>query len=329
MTTRAEKDDRIASWATLMLVLTTLLWGMSFPWTKRWQNAVDAMGSLEVGTLLASLTLIGVRMPLALLLLGLARPRVVLAPSLREHAGGFVLGSVFFAGFVLQTWGLAWTTPALSAFFTSLCSAWVPLAAWLLFRERLVPLVLAGLVMGLAGCAVLVEGWNLGKGETLTLIASLLFTGQVLLLDRLGRRFEPSHLSAGFLAASAVFGVAGMLLLAAVGPGFAVWTEWTGAILARPRILEAVICLTVMPTVLAFHWMNTYQPLVSPGRAALIYLLEPVFSSIFSVWWGYDQLTVVLVAGGVLILAGNLLAEAPRWRAKKVKELAASGETGG
>jgi drug/metabolite transporter (DMT)-like permease len=314
MTTRAGTGDRTASLATLMLVLTTLLWGMSFPWTKRWQNAAEGAPG---GELLASLTLIGVRMPLALLLLVLARPRVILAPTLREHAGGFVLGSVFFAGFVLQTWGLAWTTPALSAFFTSLCSAWVPLAAWVLFRERLVPLVLAGLLMGLAGCAVLAEGWRLGKGELLTLIASVLFTGQVLLLDRLGRRFEPSHLSTGFLAASGLFGVAGMLLLAVAGPGLGAWMEWTVAMLARPRILEAVVCLTVLPTVLAFHWMNTYQPRVSPGRAALIYLLEPVFSSIFSVWWGYDNVTVVLLAGGALILAGNLLAEAPGWLAAR------------
>jgi drug/metabolite transporter (DMT)-like permease len=199
----------------------------------------------------------------------------------------------------------------------------------LLFRERLVPLVLAGLIVGLVGCAVLVEGWNLGKGEALTLIASLLFTGQVLLLDQLGGRFEPSQLNAGFLAASAVFGVVGTLLLAAVGPGLGTWAAWTTAMLAHPRILEAVICLTVFPTVLAFYWMNTYQPLVPPSRAALIYLLEPVFSSIFSVWWGYDRLTVVLMAGGALILAGNLLAEAPRWRPKRVNKLAASGETGG
>jgi drug/metabolite transporter (DMT)-like permease len=302
---------------------------MSFPWTKRWQNAVDAIGSEEVGSLLASLTLIGVRMPVALLLLGLIRPRVVLGAKWREHAGGFLLGSVFFAGFVLQTWGLAWTTPALSAFFTSLCSAWVPLAAWLLFHERIVPLVFAGLLVGLAGCAVLVEGWRLGKGEVLTLIASVLFTGQVLILDRLGRRFEPSHLSAGFMAAGALFGAAGMLLLAAIGPGIDAWIEWTRTILAQPRIVEALTCLTILPTVLAFHWMNTYQPMVSPGRAALIYLLEPVFSSIFSVWWGYDQLTVVLVAGGALILVGNLLAEAPRWRAKMVDGVAGTGKPRG
>jgi drug/metabolite transporter (DMT)-like permease len=311
MSMRTETDERTAARATLMLVLTTLLWGMSFVWTRSWQLAArDA----PVGELLSSLTLIGVRMPLALLLLGLIRPRVVLGPSLREHLGGMALGSVFFAGFVLQTWGLASTTPALSAFFTSLCSAWVPLAAWLLLGERVVPLTLAGLAVSLAGCAVLVRGdWNLGKGESLTLIASLLFTGQVLLLDRLGQRFEPAHLSAGFLAASAVFGAAGALLLAAVGPGLRIWGGWTADMLSRPEVLGDVACLVLLPTVLAFHWMNSYQPLVPPGRAALIYLLEPVFSSVFSVWWGYDQLTEALFAGGALIVVGNLLVEVPRW----------------
>jgi drug/metabolite transporter (DMT)-like permease len=63
----------------------------------------------------------------------------------------------------------------------------------------------------------------------------------------------------------------------------------------------------------AFHWMNVYQPRVSAGRAALIYLLEPVFAAAFSVAWGYDALTARLFLGGSLILGGNLLIEIPYW----------------
>jgi drug/metabolite transporter (DMT)-like permease len=70
--------------------------------------------------------------------------------------------------------------------------------------------------------------------------------------------------------------------------------------------------------------MNTYQPQVSPSRAALIYLLEPVFSSVFSVWLGYDQVTVPLLLGGGLILAGNLLVEVPGWlRSRPIAQPAA------
>ena len=46
-----------------MLLVVTLLWSLSFPWTKNWQKA--AVGC-PGGELLASLTLIGLRMPIAL-----------------------------------------------------------------------------------------------------------------------------------------------------------------------------------------------------------------------------------------------------------------------
>src|SRR5262249_21755819 len=63
---------------------------------------------------------------------------------------------------------------------------------------------------------------------------------------------------------------------------------------------------------LSFLVMITYQPLVPASQAALIYLLESVFSSLVSVVAGYDSLTLPLIVGGALILLGNLLVELPR-----------------
>ena len=70
----------------------------------------------------------------------------------------------------------------------------------------------------------------------------------------------------------------------------------------------------------AFHWMNSYQPLVPASRAALIYLLEAVFSSLFSVLIGYDSLTRSLIFGGALIIVGNVLVELPGWLRVRPKE---------
>ena len=66
-----------------------------------------------------------------------------------------------------------------------------------------------------------------GVGDALTLLASLLFTGQVLLLDRLGRRMRPAHFSVAFLGTTGALGAAGAALTAAVGPGCGPWLGWT------------------------------------------------------------------------------------------------------
>lgn len=298
--------------ATFRLVLVTALWGVSFPMTRAWQLASrDAPG----GMLLSALTLVALRMTLAVVLLALWQPRVIYRPTAREHLAGLLIGLVFFVGFALQTWALAMTTPALSAFFTSIASAWVPLLV-LCGGGRVAPLTLLGLAVGLAGCAVLVEGWKMGVGEGLTLLASFLFAVELVMLDRLGKTMSPSHFSAAFLFVNAAGAALGAVLVALLGPGLGAWASWTAAMLSRGPIVSVIVLLAIFPTVIAFHWMNTYQPQVPASRAALIYLLEPVFTSVVSLAVhyttgddGYDKLTLPLVLGGVLILVGNLLVE--------------------
>ncbi len=232
-------------------------------------------------------------------------------------AAGALIAVPFTAGFVLQVWGLNWTSPALSAFVTSLGSAWAPLLAWACLGVSVGRLNLLGLAVALAGTAVLGlkwnEGWSLGTGEALTLLASLLFALELLLLDRLGRTVNSAHLTAGFLGTSAVLTAAAATAVAATGPGLGAWAEWVADMLRKPPVRRDLALLTLLPTVLAFHWMNVYQPRVPVSRAALIYLLEPVFSAAFSVWWQLDEVTGSLLLGGGLVLAGNLLVELPRW----------------
>jgi drug/metabolite transporter (DMT)-like permease len=83
--------------------------------------------------------------------------------------------------------------------------------------------------------------------------------------------------------------------------------------LVAPGPAWRLAALTVFPTALAFYWMNVFQPRVSASRAALVYLLEPVFAAAVSVATGHDRWTVELVTGGGLIVAGNLFVELPAW----------------
>lgn len=310
--------DRRRSHASLMMVVVTILWGLSFPLTKNWQNAA---ATCPAGSLVAGATLICLRIILAGALLALFRPALFTAPRRQEYCAGAAVGLCCGAGFVLQIWGIAHTTPALSAFITSLGSAWVPLLGAIIFGINVRMLTLLGLGLGIAGAAVLAgqeAGGSLlpGGGEWLTLIASLFFAAQILLLDRMGRRYKAAHLTAGFLATVAVISLT-VALIGAWPTGLISWSTWLWSMLTNGAIIRDLLLLTVLCTALTFHWMNVYQPRVAAARAALIYLLEPVFAALFSLALGHDPMTVGLLAGGGLILGGNLLAELPGlWRSQ-------------
>jgi drug/metabolite transporter (DMT)-like permease len=300
-----------------MLTVVTVLWGMSFPLVKRWLNAAADAGC-PGGDVGAILTLIAVRTVLALALLAVFQPSLFGGPTRREHATGLLIGTVNTLGFGLQVWGLTATSPALSAFITSLGSAWVPLLGLALFGQRVLGVTWSGLALALAGAAVLCglasnTGWTLDPGELVTLACSFVFAVLIVMLDRLGRHVRPGHLTVGFLTATGVPALGLAVAWAATQGGVGLWLRWTWAMVSRPEIQVDLALLTVCCTVLAFHWMTTYQPRVSASRAALIYLFEPVFAATCSILWRMEDLTARLVMGGVLILGGNLLVELPGW----------------
>src|SRR5207248_5705055 len=91
------------------------------------------------------------------------------------------------------------------------------------------------------------------------------------------------------------------------------WLVWLVQMLRQPAVLRDVLLLTLLSTILATHLMSAYQPRVTASRAALIYLLEPVFAAALSIVLGHDSVTGRLLLGGALILSGNALVELPLW----------------
>jgi drug/metabolite transporter (DMT)-like permease len=88
------------------------------------------------------------------------------------------------------------------------------------------------------------------------------------------------------------------------------------------RAVGAAAFTGVFATALAFFAMVWAQRVVSPSRAALILLLEPVFAALLA-WVTGASLPASALAGGVLILLAVAVAEVlPPW-------LAARGGVGG
>jgi drug/metabolite transporter (DMT)-like permease len=317
----ATTPRRSQAFASAMLVVACLCWASFFSLAKHWLNGAK---SCPGGDLIASLTLIGLRPVLALLVIALVRPGLFLQPTSREWLVASFLGLLILAGNVYQVWGLTHTTPARSSFFTSMASAWVPVIGLVAFRVVPPLATWLGLILGIIGVGVLglnpEDGWSLSRGDGLTLISSLLFAAYILCLDRFGRQVRPGQLTLGLIAVGNLPALPLACGLAAHGEGIEVWAAWLGDMLSDPQIVMDVVLLTLLSTVLATFVMSTFQPRVSASRAALIYLLEPVFAAALSVLVRHDSVTPRLLLGGMLILGGNALVELHVWlRSERVQ----------
>lgn len=293
----------------LGLTLVTVFWGLSFSLMRNWQvRASDWTGDDPVRQAQASLILMVIRMTAGTLIFGSLALRLPRTQAPGWSAGAWV-GFFMGIGLFLQLWGLAHTTPALCAFFTGLASMWVPIIAFLITGKSVAWANIAGLILSLLGGIILVEGgWKLGTGELLTVGASVMFALQIIALDRLGQNADASRMCAGFFLAIAILSALGVTVLTPQ-IGIAETGAFVTSTLADHWVQLDLALLIALPTLWGFWWMNLCQPRLDATRAGLIYLLEPVFSTLFSWLIGHDALTATLVLGGGLILMGNAVAE--------------------
>jgi drug/metabolite transporter (DMT)-like permease len=76
----------------------------------------------------------------------------------------------------------------------------------------------------------------------------------------------------------------------------------------RPVWLNLALLVTCT-TIGSFGLLNFFQPKVDPTRAALIYLVEPIFAASYAYVAAGHGLTTVGMAGAALILLANVVVE--------------------
>lgn len=153
----------------------------------------------------------------------------------------------------------------------------------------------------------------MGRGEWETLLASLLFTGQILWLERpIFARNNARHTSL------LMFATMGLLSLP-----LSLWTargavDWM-AVYSSWSVIAFTAMLVIFCTMIAFVLMNQWQPHLSSTEAGLIYAAEPVSASLYALFlpawlsamsglsYANETLTMSLLAGGGLITAANVL----------------------
>jgi drug/metabolite transporter (DMT)-like permease len=332
-----------------MLVLTNVLWGVSFPVMKMTNlvmehssadATVDHVGADSWHHVHAAAFLVFVRFAMSLVLLAILFPRMFRTMTGRQWTWGIATGLGFSAGMMLQIMALNEIPASRSGFLTSLTVVFTPVLSLLIYRHAPRRMLVVGVVMALLGTAILTgmialestgprlaDDWRgrVGWGDMTTLLAAVIFAGQILMIDRASRSIPTSRLSPGMFLATSVAGLAVFACTSWVGGtrpsdlGTPLWIDW----LSDGRFLVLTLVLSMVCTVAAFHLMNTYQPYVTPSEAAIIYALEPLFATLWAMclpgwlspWLGRTYASErpgwELVIGGSLVLVGNVLALFP------------------
>lgn len=333
----------------LALVVVNALWGFSFPVVK----VLNEMSDLHFGVphqhqstafrVIVSAWMIATRFTLALVILSLVWSSLIRKATRLEWQAGFYIGLMFYCGLVLQVIGLATIPASRSGFLTSLTAVFTPLFGALIFRKFPTKWMVLGISLAVAGVIVLTglvvrtstglalapdaaDRWTLG--DTLTTLGSVFFAFQVLFLDHYGKKINSVAVTPGMFLTAAVLGwmtvgvVLGTPLREQTGVPAMQFLDWVD-LSKRPIFLSSMLGLAVLCSMLAFGWMNKYQPAVSASQAAVIYSLEPVFASgwalflpsVLAMLSGIahqnEQITWGLLVGGLLILVANVVALYP------------------
>ena len=324
-----------------MLVLCTAFWALSFPTMKALTMAQQALVPGADSWFFSGLDVMW-RFGLAGLVMGLLCLRTWRQLNRCEIEQGLGLAVFGAGGIVLQMDGLAHTSASTSAFLTQCYCLLIPL--WVAWRRRQGPpvKVLISCLLVLIGAALLAGvdwrqllDWRRahpGRGEVETLLASILFAGQILWLERPHYRLNRvNHFSCVMFLAMAVLCAPVAMLTAPNAAAW--WRAWQA-----PATVGFLGLLVVFSTLGGYMLMNYWQPCVTATEAGLIYCVEPVFASLlalvlpgwFSQWAGIDyaneQITPHLLLGGALITCANVLLQ---WRPRQAPEPARDGSAEG
>jgi len=280
--------------AELALAFCTLLWGATF---------VVVKNCLEHSSVFVFLA---VRFSLAGLCMAVFRPAALRVLAREEIFAGIRLGFFMFGGYAFQTAGLRYTTASNSGFITGSSVVLVPLILALFWGKRATFWVYFGTVAaggGLYFLTVPVTGVaHLNRGDVLTFFAAASYAVHIILVSE----YSKEH-SAAALSVLQVLACALMSWLTAFGADAIRWQPMRFA--SSGPLWLGVAVSAVFATAVAFSLQLWAQQYTTPGHAAILFTLEPVFAVATSYVLLRERLGSRALLGAALVLAGILAAE--------------------
>jgi len=271
------------------LLFVTLLWGGTFLATRL------ALAETNPATLVAFRFAVG-----AFALALFVRKR----PTRKEWIAGGAVGLSMVAGYLLQAYGLEFTTSSKSAFITALYVPLVPILQIPFGGRKPGIWIWFGVLLSFCGMALLSvrqgAGFEFGLGEWLTFGAAVASAAQIILIGRMANEGDTTRITA--------------IQLAVVALACSMFVPFQGPLHLGFHAAIAAVILGLAATAGALWLMNWAQKVVAADRATLIYAMEPVWAAVIGALAG-EHMSLAGACGGLLVVGGILAAEfGPRLR---------------
>ncbi len=282
----------------LLLLLTSLIWGVAFVAQKSGGEGLGALTIIGLRSLIGSA---GLMLVIPLLdKMGLSRKSDSPAQRKTLWLGGILCGLAMFAATNLQQFGLRDASEGKAAFITALYIVLVPILGLFLHR-RATLLNWLGVVIAAVGLYLLCAMGETGFGvsDILLLLCALMFSVQIMLVDRFSPKVDGVRLSCIQFLVVGILNLPLMFLLET--------PSWAGV----QNHLGELLYLGLLSSGVAYTLQIIAQKDTEPTTASLLMSLESVFGALAGWLIAGHAMGGYEILGCVLMFAAIVLAQLP------------------
>ena len=277
--------------ATASLLLTALIWGLSYSAQAEAMDTMQPLYFVFVRYLIGSLMLLP-----AIFVMG-KKPDKYLVP------GGIACGVCLAGGEILQQFGLLYTTAGKAGFLTALYVIMIPVIGVFIRKKSDCKIWIAS-VVSVGGAYLLCSDGTLNsfgnKGDLLMLICALFFAFQFIAIARFAPKADALQLAAvQFFTVAVISGIAAPFAGESCSISSIVATT-------QPLIFCGVIAIGFACTV-----QIAAQKYVHPATASIVLSTASVFAVIWGWWLRDEKYSIANLIGCALIFAAVVLVQLP------------------
>ena len=277
--------------AILLLLLTSLIWGLSFVAQSVSSESVGPFTFNAVRLFIGAIVLIPFTLPI------LRKHKGDKAYFTALIKGGIICGLCLASASVTQQIGVSLSGAGKGGFITSLYIIFVPFFS-LFLGKRIGKGIWLSAVIAIIGMYLLSigEGFSITKGDIYLIICAVLFAFHIMAIDRYGKDTDGIALSQMQFLAAGIICTPGMI---AEGPSLsAILDAWLPIVYAGAFSCGIAYTIQVVA-----------QRYVKPEHAVFALSLESVWAAIGGVLILSERLTVKETIGCILVFAAVLAAQ--------------------